>query len=140
MATTTISSVQPQKPWKATPAEIMPTILLLIGSMVATFAIVALTPMKGKLAYFFLFFVLGTVSISVRTGLARGRTAAVDSIASAIAFTGAAIVFMPVASILFTTIQKGVAGLLLSFLVDLFFLNKSSMNLYLTFGSLLLII
>ncbi|MEI8067049.1 MAG: phosphate ABC transporter permease PstA [Actinomycetes bacterium] len=121
MATTTISSVQPQKPWKATPAEIMPTILLLIGSMVATFAIVALTPMKGKLAYFFLFFVLGTVSISVRTGLARGRTAAVDSIASAIAFTGAAIVFMPVASILFTTIQKGVAGLHLSLFTQTMF-------------------
>ena len=121
MATTTISSVQPQKPWKATPAEIMPTILLLIGSMVATFAIVALTPMKGKLAYFFLFFVIGTASISIRTGLSRGRTAAVDSMASAIAFTGAAVVFMPVASILFTTIQKGVAGLHLSLFTQTMF-------------------
>jgi phosphate transport system permease protein len=41
--------------------------------------------------------------------------------ASAIAFTGAAVVFMPVASILFTTIQKGVAGLHLSLFTQTMF-------------------
>ena len=66
--------------------------------------------MKGKLAYAFLFFVIGTVSLSVRKGIQRGRPAAVDAIASSIAMTGAVLVFLPVASILFITVQKGLAG------------------------------
>jgi phosphate transport system permease protein len=111
MATATISPIKPQKPWAATPRELLPTALLLLASLAASLAIVAVTPMKGKLAYAFLFFVIGTVSLSVRKGIQRGRPAAVDAIASSIAMTGAVLVFLPVASILFITVQKGLAGL-----------------------------
>lgn len=121
MATATISPVKPQKPWAATPRELLPTALLLLASLGATVAIVALTPMKGKLAYAFLFFVIGTASLSVRKGIQRGRPAAIDAIASSIAMTGAVLVFLPVASILFITVQKGVAGLHLTLFTQTMF-------------------
>ena len=109
--TTTATPVVPQKPWQATPKEIAPTILLLIVSLLASVVIVAMTPMKGKLAYAFLFFVIGTTSLSIRKWRIRGRAAAADAIVSSIALTGAALVFTPVISILATTISHGVKGL-----------------------------
>ncbi len=111
MATTEISPVQPQKPWKATKLELLPTVLILLGTVVATYVFVAVTPMKGKLAYAFIFFVFGTSAISIRNWVKLGRAAAKDALASSIAFTGAAIVFLPVISILWTTIYKGIPGL-----------------------------
>lgn len=111
MTTTIIAPVAPSKPWAPTPLEILPSILLLVGAAVASYVLVAITPMKGKLAYAFLFFVIGTTLIAGRNGLKRGRSALVDSLASSIAFTGAAMVFLPVASILWTTVSNGVKGL-----------------------------
>ena len=111
MALETQGEIKPQRPWQSTPRELAPTFYLLVASVIASWAIVAVTPMKGKLAYAFLFFVFGTASLSINKGRKLGRAAAVDSIASSVAMTGAFLVFLPVASILFTTIQKGVAGL-----------------------------
>ena len=80
-------------------------------SAIATLVTVAISPMKGKLAYAFLFFVFSTVSMFFYKYRIRGKQAAIDSLASSIALTGALIVFAPVVSILATTIVKGVPGL-----------------------------
>ncbi|MBU6264437.1 MAG: hypothetical protein KGM39_06660, partial [Actinomycetales bacterium] len=103
--------VKPQKPWQMTPREMVyPTFLILI-SAIATFVTVAISPMKGKLAYAFLFFVFSTVSMFFYKYRIRGKQAAIDSLASSIALTGALIVFAPVVSILVTTVVKGAPGL-----------------------------
>ena len=52
----TIIEVKPTKPWAATPADRFRDIVILLGAIVASFLFVAATPMKGKLAYFFTFF------------------------------------------------------------------------------------
>ena len=105
------TDVKPQKPWQMTPRELVyPTFLILI-SAVATFVTVAFSPMKGKLAYAFLFFVFSTISLFFYKYRIRGKQAAIDSLASSVALTGALIVFAPVVSILVTTIVKGVPGL-----------------------------
>lgn len=103
--------VKPQKPWQMTPREIVyPTFLILI-SAIATFVTVAISPMNGKLAYAFLFFIFSTVSMYFYKFRIRGKQSAIDSLASSIALTGALIVFAPVVSILVTTVIKGAPGL-----------------------------
>ena len=103
--------VKPQKPWAMTPREmIYPTFLILL-SAVATVITVIASPMNGKLAYAFLFFLFSTASLFFYKYRIRGKQAAIDSLASSIALTGALIVFAPVVSILVTTIIKGLPGL-----------------------------
>jgi phosphate transport system permease protein len=111
LATDLVTPVKPQKPWATTPKQMVPLGLIAAGSAALSYVIILITPMKGKLAFVFLFFVLTTASLALYRGSQRGRQAAVDSIASSIIFSGALTVFLPVLSILFTTIQKGVKGL-----------------------------
>lgn len=115
------ADVKPEKPWALSPRELLYPALLLAISAVATYLTVAFTPMKGKLAYTFLFFLFSTTSMFFYKYRIRGRQAAVDSLASSIALTGALVVFAPVLSILFTTIVKGLPGLHLSLFTETMF-------------------
>ena len=115
------TQVKPQKPWALSPKELAYPASLILISLIATYVAVAITPMKGKLAYALLFFVFATTSIFFYKLRIRGRQAAVDSLATSIAFTGALIVFAPVISILVTTLVKGIPGLHLSLFTDTMF-------------------
>lgn len=115
------SQVKPQKPWALSPKELVYPASLILISLIATYVAVAITPMKGKLAYALLFFVFATTSMFFYKLRIRGRQAAVDSLATSIAFTGALIVFAPVVSILVTTLLKGIPGLHLSLFTDSMF-------------------
>ena len=106
-----IDTVKPQKPWKKTRQELMVPALLLSGSALATFLTVAKTGFEGKLAYFFLFFCFTGFALFMYHYRIGGKPAAKDSLASTIMLTAAICVFLPVASILFSTIVKGVPGL-----------------------------
>ena len=103
--------VKPQKPWALSPKELLYPAVLLFISAIASFVVVQATAMKGKLAITFLFFIFSTSSMYFYKLRIRGKQAAIDSLASSIALTGALIVFAPVLSILITTIIKGVPGL-----------------------------
>ncbi|CAB4673978.1 unannotated protein [freshwater metagenome] len=106
-----MTTYAPTKPWKPTRADLSKNVIGIIIAAIASYLVVASTPMKGKLAYAFLFFFFATAIQIVIKWLARGRVAAVDELASSIALTGGIIVFLPVLSILFTTISKGIKGL-----------------------------
>lgn len=109
MATTT--AVKPIKPWRATPSQIAPSMLALLLAAFATYALVATTPLKGKLAYAGVFFLLGTLFTYLVALFRKGRQAGADALASSIMLTGSLLVFAPVISILGTAIVKGAAGL-----------------------------
>lgn len=113
--------VKPQKPWQLSPRELVYPATLILISAIATFITVALSPMNGKLAYAFLFFVFSTTSMFFYKYRIRGKQAAIDSLASSVAMTGALIVFAPVLSILVTTIIKGAPGLHWSLFTDTMF-------------------
>jgi phosphate transport system permease protein len=67
--------------------------------------------MKGKLAYAFVFFVAYGLFTSTYSFINRGPQAAKDSFVSTVVSLGAVVTVIPIASILFTVIQKGVPGL-----------------------------
>jgi phosphate transport system permease protein len=111
MSTNIDSIAKPQRPWLKTPRELMPSILIFVATIAISQAIVMATPLKGKLGYAAVFVPLVTLFEYIYTRRTQGSKAATDVIASSIMFSAAFIVFLPVLSILTTTIVKGVPGL-----------------------------
>jgi len=107
----TTTTVAPRKPWKATKADLYPVFGALALAAALDYAVVAVTPMKGKLAYALLFFIFGAGFQMALKWRSLGRRAAIDSLAASVAIAGAAVAFTPVISLLLTTIVKGAKGL-----------------------------
>jgi phosphate transport system permease protein len=114
MSTVNTQIPTPSRPWQKTPREIMPTVLILLATLIVVAAIVEFTALKGKLAYFLLFLPIGTIAQFFWARYKYGSKAAKDVIASSIMMTGAIAVFIPVISIVLTTFVKGVPGLSVS--------------------------
>jgi phosphate transport system permease protein len=106
------------RPWAPTPKDRALTALSVLLSIFTTVAIVAATPMKGKLAYFFLFFITWFIIDSLFVIQKMGGKGVRDAIAAKITLFGAVIVSMVVLSILWATISKGIKGLNLPFLTE----------------------
>ena len=62
-------------------------------------------------AFIFLFFLFSSSSLFFYKLRTRGRQAAVDSWVGSVIFSAAALVFLPVVSILVSTVRRGVPGL-----------------------------
>ncbi len=107
----TITAVKPQKPWSATPKDISNQVVALIGSAIIAGAAVKLTGLSGKLGFFAVFVVSATAAEIFQGVRKFGRKALADNLAASIIFVGAAAVFVPVISILYMAISKGIAGL-----------------------------
>jgi phosphate transport system permease protein len=105
------SIAKPERPWLKTPRELLPSILIFVATIAISQAIVMATPLKGKLGFAAVFITLVTLFEYLYTRRTQGSKAATDVIASSIMFSAAFIVFLPVLSILTTTIVKGVPGL-----------------------------
>ena len=112
------STVKPMKPWSATPRDRAMTMTSVLLSALITFVIVAGTPMKGKIAYFFVFFITWLVVDSLFVLRKAGAKGVKNGLAEKLAFLGALIVMMAVASILWSVISRGVAGLNLNFVTE----------------------
>ena len=109
-----MSSVKPTKPWVASPRDRFRDGLIFIGALAASFAIVEATPLKGKLAYFFTFFIILTTANGVSGLLRYGLPAAKDAALKTLVGLGALLTVMPIASILATVISKGYKGIQLN--------------------------
>jgi len=114
MSTTNIQIPVPARPWQKTPREVLPTVVILLLSVVVVGAIIQFTELKGKLFFFLLFFPIGTAAQFFWARYKYGSKAAKDVIASSIMMTGAIAVFLPVISIVATTFVKGLPGISLS--------------------------
>jgi phosphate transport system permease protein len=106
-----INVAKPQRPWKATPERNLYPASLILASAIASGVLVKTTGFNGKLGFVALFFFLATASMFFYKFRISGKAAAVDSVASSIMLTAALVVFVPVASILGSTLVKGVPGL-----------------------------
>ena len=108
---TVIAPPKPGKPWVATPKQRLITVGIYLAAAFASFAIVAVTPMKGKLAYFTLFFFASIIIDFMACYLQRGVASAKDAIARGFVTVGMTFAVLPIFSILFEVVKRGYEGL-----------------------------
>ncbi len=108
------TTVQPTKPWKASKKDRLVDFGIFFASLISSYAIVAITPMKGKLALFAVFFLVYMGLTASLKGIQRGSAAAKDALVNSVVAIGAIVTVMPIASILFTVLQKGLPGIKLN--------------------------
>lgn len=101
----------PTKPWKASTRERATDCAIFLVSIISSYAVVAVTPMKGKLAYFALFFIAYAILTSVFRATQRGSAAAKDALVNSLVAIGAIVTVIPAASILATVLAKGLPGI-----------------------------
>ncbi len=104
----------PMKPWKATKKERATDISIFFLALLSSYAVVAVTPMKGKLAIFVVFFLIYMLMTSSIKGFQLGSAAAKDALVNSLVAFGAIVTVIPIASILFTVVQKGLPGISLN--------------------------
>ncbi len=101
----------PQKPWAKRPVDRVREISIVLSAALFSFGFVAATEMKGKLAYALIFFIAYGLLTSTFAFIKRGAPAAKDAFVSTLVSLGAVLTVLPMMSILFTVISKGLPGL-----------------------------
>ncbi|MCX6430944.1 MAG: phosphate ABC transporter permease PstA [Actinobacteria bacterium] len=103
--------VKPQKPWASSPKQRLSSASVIAATLATTFLLVAATPLKGKLAYlavFFLVFIVFDFLYHVRLyGVQSGK----DAIARGFVASGIFLATLPILSILVTVFNRGRGGL-----------------------------
>ena len=108
---TVIAPPKPGKPWTATPKQRLVTLGIYLAAAALAFAIVQVTPMKGKLAYFTLFFFASIIIDFIASYVQRGIASAKDAIARGFVTVGITFAVLPIFSILFEVGERGYKGL-----------------------------
>jgi phosphate transport system permease protein len=106
-----MTSTKPTTPWKATPKDRVRDTAIFVAILGITHLLVSTTPLKGKLAYFVLFFFLYAAATALLSYFKSGAMSAKDAFAKVFISCGALLTLIPIFSILTTIIQKGYKGL-----------------------------
>ena len=112
------TQVKQTRPWAASRMDRAMTALSVLISALTSVLIVAITPMKGKLAYFALFFIAWFIVDSIFIIRKKGAKGVRDGLAEKITLLGAVIVSMAVFSILWATLSRGLKGFNLAFFTE----------------------
>ena len=110
--------VKPSRPWVKTPRQRMPSLVVAIFALIFSGAVIKFTPLSGKLGFFVVFVPTITVAEYVLMRLKADKKAAQDVLVSSIMWTAAFLVFLPVMSILVTTVVRGSHGLKANLFTD----------------------
>jgi phosphate transport system permease protein len=108
----------PIKPWKATKKERLIDVSIFFIALLTSYLVVAITEMKGKLALFVVFFLAYILFTSSIKGFQLGSAAAKDAVVNSLVAFGAIVTVIPIASILFTVVQKGLPGISLNLFIS----------------------
>jgi phosphate transport system permease protein len=108
---TVVIAPKPGKPWKATPRERLIKVSVYLAAALVSIALVTITPLKGKLAYFVVFFVASVVIDFILSYLQRGMSSAKDAVARGFVSVGMTLAVLPIFSILFEVVKRGYKGL-----------------------------
>jgi len=107
----TLITKTPQKPWKLTPKQLLPDLLGAIFTVVATFAIVALSPLKGKLGFALVLIFMAIITATTISWITRDRKAATNATTTVLVYIAAAFVIIPLASVLYEIVRLGANAL-----------------------------
>jgi phosphate transport system permease protein len=103
--------VLPTKPWAASKQDRLRNFLFYLLAVAVSFVLVAVTPMKGKLAYAVIFFMTYMTVTSLYSLLITGSAAAKDAAIKSLVGLGATVTLIPILSIIGTVLRKGLPGL-----------------------------
>jgi len=106
--------IKPTKPWAKSPIERTRDIGFLIAAVGIAYLLVANTGLSGKLGYALSFFVTYGVLVSGFSYFTRGLPAAKDAFVRSLVAVGAIVTIVPIASIIYTVLQRGLPGIRLS--------------------------
>ena len=109
--TQSIAIPKPSRPWRPSPRERVINISLVLGSFLASYLIVLSTEMKGKLAYFFVFFAALAILNFALGLITKDWMSGKDQFFSVLMLLGMTLVILPTANILYTVFDRGSAGL-----------------------------
>jgi phosphate transport system permease protein len=110
MSTATITP-KPSRPWLATPKQRLMSVRNVLLSVVSSYLIVFVTPLKGKLPLFILFFVSLMVFSFITQFKAKGKAAAEDSLLTVLSVFAMTLAVVPIVSIVGTVVARGYQGL-----------------------------
>ena len=103
-------SVKPQRPWQPTFKSLIPDILGALFTAFATFAIVGVTPLKGKLGFVIVLILMAITTTSIISWIRKDRKAALNSTSTVLVYVAAAFIIVPLASIFWEIFIKGATG------------------------------
>lgn len=103
-------SVVPSKPWRPKLSRVWPDILGALFTALSSVAIVAVTPLKGRLGFSITLIVMAVITSASISWLRRDRKAALNSVSTVFVYVAAAFVIIPLASLLFEIVSKGIVG------------------------------
>ncbi|CAB4336961.1 unannotated protein [freshwater metagenome] len=104
-------TVKPRKPWAPNRKDRVRSLSVLAVAVFGAWAVVSFTGLSGKIGFIFSFVLIYTLVQAIVGVRLRGSKALGDTVAQSIIYLGSALVFMPVASILYMTVTKGIKGL-----------------------------
>lgn len=103
-------SVVPSKPWRPKLSRVWPDIFGAFFTAFSSVAIVAATPLKGRLGFSITLIAMAVVTSASISWIRRDRKAALNSVSTVFVYVAAAFVIIPLASLLFEIVSKGIVG------------------------------
>ncbi len=106
----TLTAVKPSRPWKLTPKQVLPDLFGAIFTVAATFAIVAISPLKGKLGFALTLIFMAIITATAISWIRRDRKAAMNSTTTVLVYIAAAFVIVPLISVIYEIVKLGSVG------------------------------
>jgi len=102
---------KPQKPWASSRKQRVTSAGVILAALISTYVFVAITPLKGKLAYFAVFFLVFILYDFLYHTRIFGVQSGKDAIARGFVAMGIFVATLPIVSILVTVFNRGSGGL-----------------------------
>lgn len=103
-------AVKPARPWKLTLRDLVPDILGALFTVFGSLAIVAATPLKGKLGFSLTLITLAIITATIVSWIRKDRKAAMNSTTTVLVYIASAFVIIPLTSILYEVVRLGIPG------------------------------
>jgi phosphate transport system permease protein len=113
MSQTTLIA-KPEHPWKLTPKDLATDIIACFFTLVGSLAIVAVSPLKGKLGFALTLIFMAIITATVVSWIRKDRKAAINSSTAVLVYISGAFVVIALVSVLSEILSKGIQGLSLS--------------------------
>lgn len=105
--TTTPPTPTPQRPWRRSWRARSLDLSALVLALAASALVVAVTEMKGRLAYIAIFFLVATALSAALAAMRQGKKAIGDAIVTSLVYTAILAVMLPLVSVLYKVVDSG---------------------------------